>query len=91
MFDNKSSQIYFNQVKGVIVELNEGAEYCSVTLEVGHDKTRLVNLVTKKGQYDVLLGRFKLGEKITCMFYPTSNKKGERWYSSLVLLNANHD
>ena len=45
-------QLYFNQIKGDIIELNDGEQYCSITLSVGHDNTRNVNLVMKKKQYD---------------------------------------
>ena len=45
-------QLYFNQIKGSLIELNDGEKYCSITLSVGHDNRWTVNLVMKKKQFD---------------------------------------
>ena len=45
-------QIYFNQIKGIIDELNYSETFCNITLSVGHETNRKVNLVAKKELFD---------------------------------------
>jgi hypothetical protein len=81
-------QIYYNQVRGVITEKEEGDVYCSITLKVGHENFRLVNLSMKRNQYDLLCKDLTVGEKILAKFYVVSRKKSERWYTSANLLDV---
>jgi hypothetical protein len=80
-------QIYFNQVKGTITELNSSDDFCSITLEVGHENTRNVNLNMKKFQFDKIEKDLDLGSKIVARFYIVSRKKNDRWYTSANLLD----
>ena len=41
-------QFRFNEIKGVITELNDEPEFCSITVTVGHENPRDVNLSLKK-------------------------------------------
>lgn len=79
-------QVYFNQVRGVITELNDDALYCSITLKVGHENTRDVNLSLKKSQYDSIISGLYLGKKVLAKFFVVSRKKTGRWYTSANLL-----
>ncbi len=89
-FDNKNAkQIYFNHIKGVISELNDAPEYCSVTISCGHENIKQVNLGAKKEQFDKLKLLYKIGDRVNCGFHIASNKKGERWYTSAILLSIN--
>ena len=81
-------QVYFNQIKGVICELNDGEKYCSITLEVGHENTRNVNLVLKKHQFDELCKTHKLKDKITLRFFLSSRFKNGRWYTMANVLGV---
>jgi hypothetical protein len=81
-------QIYFNQIKGLITELNDGEKYCSITLEVGHENTRNVNLVLKKAQFDSLCNSYKKGDKITLRFFLSSRFKNGRWYTMANVLGV---
>ncbi len=90
--DNKNPrQVYFNQVKGAISELNDCGEYCSVTLSCGHENPRLVNLVTKKAQFTKVKEKHAVGDRVSCRFYLASNKKHERWHTSAILLEISFD
>ena len=81
-FDNKNDkQVYFNQIKGTIQELNDGERFCSITLKVGHENTRLVNLSMKKPQYEQVLRNNQIGDKVSVKFYLTSRNKDSRWYT----------
>jgi hypothetical protein len=90
--DNKNDkQVYFNQIKGVIAELNDAEEFCSVTIKCGHEKPRDVNLSTKKEQFDIIKKKFSIGDKVVCKYYPVSKKKHARWYDSLILMSISFD
>ena len=81
-------QIYFNQVKGEITELNKYPEFCSITVSVGHENPRHVNLSLKKPHYDRISSDLKLGDRILARFYVVSRKKSDRWYTSANLLDV---
>jgi len=80
-------QMIFNQVKGIIEEINEGDEYCNITLKVGHENPRMVNLTMKRNQFDEVAMIHKLGEKVSCRFYISSRKKHDRWYTTASVLD----
>jgi hypothetical protein len=81
-------QLYFNQVKGKITELNEDSDFCSITVSVGHENPRDVNLSLKKAHYDRISNGLNLGDRILARFYVVSRKKAERWYTSANLLDV---
>ena len=81
-------QLYFNQVKGKITELNEDTDFCSITVSVGHENPRDVNLSLKKAHYNNIASNLNLGDKILARFYVVSRKKAERWYTSANLLDV---
>lgn len=80
-------QMIFNQVKGIIEEINEGDDYCNITLKVGHENPRMVNLTMKRNQFDEVAITHKLGEKVCCRFYISSRKKHDRWYTTASVLD----
>ena len=91
-FVNKNDkQLYFNQVKGIIEELNDGDIYCSITLKVGHENTRLVNFTLKKPHFDELSRVKKIGDKVTIRFFLSSRFKNERWYTVANVLDVSDD
>lgn len=85
-FNRNDKQIQFNKIKGVVQESNDGAEWCSFTLSVGHENPRLINLAIKKRDYDKLAGKFPVGTKVCAMFYLTSRYKNQRWYTTANIL-----
>jgi len=80
-------QIYYNQVKGIVTEINDGSQFCSITLDVGHENVRKVNLSMKKLQFNSLCKQLKLQDKILAKFYVVSRKKDDRWYTSANILD----
>ena len=90
-FNKNDRQVYFNQVKGTLAELNNGDRFCSITLNVGHESKRQVNFVTKKPQYDKIVEAFKIGDKLAVKFYVTSVKKNGRWYTMANALSVDKD
>ncbi len=88
MNNKNPRQMFFNQVKGTISELNDGGEYCSVTISSGHENPRPVNLVTKKDQFSELIKKHKVGDRVSCQFFLVSNKKHGRYHTSAILLGV---
>lgn len=80
-------QVLFNQVRGIIDEINEGEDFCNVTLKVGHDNHRLVNFTMKRTQFEEIGKKHTLGEKVTIRFYISSRKKHDRWYTTASVLD----
>jgi hypothetical protein len=88
-FINKNDrQVYFNQIKGAIEELNPGEAFCSITLRVGHENTRLVNFTIKKPYFNELSKAKKIGDKVTVRFYLSSKYKNNRWYTMANVLDV---
>lgn len=89
-FNNNDRQRNFNQIRGVITEFLPGEKFCSITLELGHEKKRFVNLVVKKTDnqgvitYDQIMSKFKLGDKVSVKFYVTSKKNSQGHWSSMI-------
>ena len=82
-FINKNEkQLFFSQVKGIVEEINDAEKYCSITIRVGHEVTRCVNLMVKKVQFDAIKTKLNLGDKITAKYYITSKKKNDRWFTT---------
>ena len=42
---SNQKQIVYNQVRGVISEINFDPDYCSITLEVGHSNKRNITIL----------------------------------------------
>jgi hypothetical protein len=80
-------QLFFNQVKGVISEIEIGEFFSSCTLDVGHENIRKVNLVGKQVDFEKMLNNRSLGDKVCAKFYVVSRKKAGRWYTSANLLS----
>lgn len=88
-FSKNEKQFTFNEIKGVINEIDEKDEWCSVTLNVGHETQRFVNLALKKAHFESIKSRFKIGDKVLIRFYLTSRFKNERWYTTANILDIN--
>lgn len=90
-FIKNDRQIAFNQIRGVISEINEGDVFCNITLKVGHENLRYVNFTMKREQFNTFSKNHTLGEKITVRFYLSSRKKHDRWYTTASVLDIQKD
>lgn len=86
-FNKNEKQLFFNQIKGSVVEINIGDDWCSFTINVGHENTRLVNLSIKKTQFDSLDYKYKVGEKVLIKYFLTSRFKYGRWHTTANILS----
>ena len=84
-------QIYYNQIRGEIKEINICEDYSSVTITVGRENARNVNLSCKTQFFREMIKKCSLGDKIICQFYVSSNKKNDRWYTTATLLSLSMD
>lgn len=87
-FNKNQLQLYFNQVKGEITEINIDELYSNVTLRVGHHNSRQVNVVAKTPMFENLMKSFKLGDRVIIKYYLSSNKKNERYYTTATMLDV---
>ena len=81
-------QIYFNQVKGVISEFNDSDTFCNITLSVGHERPRTVNLIAKKELFNEIRNNYELGSFIGFKFFLSSRFKHGRWYTMANILEV---
>jgi len=87
-FNKNQLQLYFNQVKGEIIEINLDELYSNVTLRVGHHNSRQVNVVAKTPTFVTLMKSYKLGDRVIIKYYLSSNKKNERYYTTATMLDV---
>jgi hypothetical protein len=85
-FNNNDRQKNFNQIRGVIHEFLPGEKFGSVTLELGHEKKRFVNLVIKKTDYQRVTSHFKIGDKVVVKFYITSKKNTSGHWATMATI-----
>jgi hypothetical protein len=90
-FNKNDKQIYFNRVRGEIAEINLSEIWCSLTLKVGHENSRLVNFTFKKDQYQKLLEDKNVGDKVGVKFFLTSRFKNNRWHTTANVLSLDTD
>ncbi len=74
-FNKNEKQHNFNQIRGSIAEWNDGEKFGSVTLKVGHENPRMVNLVIKKALFDEYRASYNLDDKVLVKFYLSSRNK----------------
>ena len=86
---HNEKQVKFNEVKGILTEINLGNEFCSITIEVGNTNKRQINFSSKKVYFDEIIKDYKIGNSVLAMFYVASIKKYNRWYTTAFLLSLN--
>jgi hypothetical protein len=84
-------QLFFNQVKGIIHEMNDSEDFCNIVLQVGHENTRNISFVTKKQRFDEVSCDFVLNDKVVVKYYLSSRKKHDRWYTTATILDIQKD
>ncbi len=91
-FNKNDKQRFFNDIKGTISELNDDEKYCNLTLNVGHENPREVNLAVKKQDFENIKQDFKVGDKVSVRFYLVSRRnKNEKWFTNALLLEIEMD
>lgn len=78
---HNTKQVYYNQVRGEIIEVIDTENFPSIVLEVGHENKRFVNICFKSEMLKKLLESYKLGDFVTIKFFVSSRFKHGRWYT----------
>lgn len=90
-FNKNDKQVYFNVVKGIMEEINDGEAFCNIILKVGHDNVRFVNLVMRRNIYEEIIKEYAIGDKVSCKFFVSSKKKHGKWYTTANMLSIEKD
>jgi hypothetical protein len=86
-FSKNSLQLYFNQVKGELIEMNIEENFSNLTVAVGHNKLRKINFVAKTEYFEEQVKGYEVGQTITVKFYLSSNFKHNHWYTTATILS----
>jgi hypothetical protein len=85
----------YNNVKGELVEIDNNNEnpYWSVTLSLGHNKIRKLNLCNKAEVVRQIIdsAQIKLGDRVTALFFVRSSFKNEKYYTTAILLGLDRE
>lgn len=87
-FNRNEKQVFFNQIRGTITEINIEEDWCSFTLNVGHENQRLVNLSLKRQHFEKLANKHSIGDKVLIRFFLTSRFKHGRWHTTANVLDV---
>jgi hypothetical protein len=80
-------QVFFNQIKGEICEINVEDQFSNVVLSLGHENMRHASFVTKTESFNAYKDTIALGDKVIIRFYISSRKKHDRWYTTATVLD----
>ena len=80
-------QVFFNQIRGEICEINVEDQFSNVVLSLGHENIRHASFVTKTELFNAYKDTIALGDKVTIRFYISSRKKHDRWYTTATVLD----
>tara|TARA_R110001599_G_scaffold221468_4_gene420135 strand:- start:1313 stop:1582 length:270 start_codon:yes stop_codon:yes gene_type:complete len=83
---HETKQVYYNRIKGFLSEINDADNFSSVTLNVGHETTRTVNVLCRKDKIEIIKNDFKIGDEICISFFVSSRFKHDRWYTNINCL-----
>lgn len=84
-YTKNEKQHKFNEIIGLIHELNDGEEFCSITINTGKERPREVNFAIKKPDFDIINDKCNIGDKVKIFFFPTSKRdknNAQRFYNN---------
>jgi hypothetical protein len=86
-FNRNEKQQFFSTIKGVLKETQIGDKFSNITLEVGHERPRLVNMVIKNALLEKVKSSLILEKKLSIAYYLTSRKTADKWSTMANVLN----
>jgi len=89
-FNRNEKQQRFNNIRGVLINVNIGDKFSNFTLLVGHEKTRKVNLVIKTDLLDKYKDLVVVNNKLNVNYYLTSKQDNDNWltYANVLGISA---
>ena len=88
-FNKNEKQLYFNQIKGELVEISKQEKFSYIVLSVGHENKRLICLHIKNEYFDELLKDRSIGNKVSVRFYLRSIKRDKGWSTMANAITIN--
>ena len=89
-FENKNEkQFNFNQIKGIVTEINAGEIFSSITLTVGHETKRYINVVFKTTILESIKEKIQIEDKVAVKYYLASYNNFSKWKTLAHLLFIN--
>jgi hypothetical protein len=86
-FENKNEkQFNFNQIKGIVTEINAGEIFSSITLTVGHETKRYINVVFKTTILESIKEKIQIEDKVSVKYYLASYNNFSKWKTLAHLL-----
>jgi hypothetical protein len=86
-FENKNEkQFNFNQIKGIVTEINAGEIFSSITLTVGHETKRYINVVFKTTILESIKEKIQIEDKVAVKYYLASYNNFSKWKTLAHLL-----
>jgi hypothetical protein len=86
-----NKQLYFNQIKGTIIEINKDENFSNIVVSVGHDNVRNICFVIKTDKFSAFENKFQINDKVAVKYYLSSRKKHDRWYTTATILDVTND
>jgi hypothetical protein len=92
-FNKNEKQLYFNQIKGELIEITKQDKFSYIVLNVGHENKRLICLHIKNTYFEDLLKDRVIGDKVTVRFYLRSIKREKGWstMANVITINLNNE
>jgi len=84
---HETKQVYYNRIKGCLEQINDVTDFPSITIVVGHNKPRQINILCKRPKIDEINKDYKIGDLITITFFVSSRFKHNRWYTNVNCLS----
>jgi hypothetical protein len=86
-FENKNEkQFNFNQIKGIVTEINAGEIFSPITLTVGHETKRYINVVFKTTILESIKEKIQIEDKVAVKYYLASYNNFSKWKTLAHLL-----
>jgi len=86
-FNKNEKQLFFNQLRGCISEIEYGEKFSNITLQIGHENFRSANFCMKSVLFTDVTNGYNIGDNVSVKYYISSNKKNKRWYTTATLLS----
>jgi hypothetical protein len=87
-FNRNEKQQFFSSIRGTLKETEVGDKFSSITLEVGHERPRLVNMVIKNVLFEKIKNDLVIESKLSIAYYITSRKNEDRWSTMANVLTV---
>jgi hypothetical protein len=88
-YNKNQQQINFNQVRGVIDEIqkNYSSPYSSIIVSVGHERKRTICFSIATERLDEFSNLLSEGNLVIVKFYVASKFKNDKWFTNANVIS----